>query len=69
MKVTFKLYANFSHFLPANAKGYAIKLEVSESTTAHQIIEQFKVPKEKDTPCIFKWGLRDPGRTRYQYLQ
>ena len=46
MQITFKLYATLSDFLPANAEKHAVKLDVSDDTTAYQIIDQFKVPRE-----------------------
>ena len=47
MKITLKLYALFSQYLPANANQHAIELDIPENTTVFEIIKQFKVPKEK----------------------
>lgn len=46
MQITFKLYATLSDYLPEDADNHAVKLDVGENTTALQIIDQFKVPRE-----------------------
>ena len=46
MQITFKLYATLSEFLPTTAEKHAVKIDINESTTAYQIIDQFKVPRE-----------------------
>ncbi|OGT72748.1 MAG: molybdopterin synthase sulfur carrier subunit [Gammaproteobacteria bacterium RIFCSPLOWO2_12_47_11] len=46
MQITFKLYATLTDYLPAEAEKHAIKLDVPDTATAYQIIDQFKVPRE-----------------------
>ncbi|HKK15531.1 MAG TPA: MoaD/ThiS family protein [Gammaproteobacteria bacterium] len=46
MHITFKLYATLSDYLPADAEKHAIKIDVPEETTAHTLIDQYKVPRE-----------------------
>jgi sulfur carrier protein ThiS len=46
MQITFKLYATLTDYLPADAERHAVKLDVPESVSAYQIIDQFKVPRE-----------------------
>ena len=46
MQITFKLYAALTDYLPPDSEKHAIKLNISEHTTAYQIIDQFKVPRE-----------------------
>lgn len=47
MKVTFKLYATLQNLLPADAVNNATEIEVEDSITLHQIIDQFSVPRER----------------------
>lgn len=45
MKVTFKLYAGLTQFLPAEARSSNfVTLEVSEGTTITQLVEPFNLP-------------------------
>ncbi len=47
MKITVKLYANLSDFLPAEAKQNAVMFDVHEMTTVNQVIDHFRVPREQ----------------------
>ncbi len=44
MKLTFKLYASLTRYLPAGASGHAIELEVPAETTALKLLEAHGVP-------------------------
>lgn len=45
MKITFKLYANLSDYLPDTASNTsAVELEVKEGTTVDDLIAQFHLP-------------------------
>jgi len=46
MKITFKLYATLQDLLPAGAVKNAVAIDVPESVTLNQIIDQYKVPRE-----------------------
>lgn len=46
MKIELKLYATLMRYLPEDAVGHSAMLEVSEGTTAAQLIEDRKLPKE-----------------------
>ena len=46
MKVTFKLFATLMHHLPPEANGHAVDLEVSETTSAYDIIDRYGVSRE-----------------------
>lgn len=46
MQITFKLYATLTDYLPDHAEKHAVILDVPETTSAYQIIDQFKVPRE-----------------------
>jgi len=42
--VTFKLYASLMDYLPPDARGHEVALEVEEGTTPIQVLERFGVP-------------------------
>jgi molybdopterin synthase sulfur carrier subunit len=46
MQLKFKLYAGLSRYLPSGAEGNTFQLEVSEETTANNIIDKFNVPRD-----------------------
>ena len=47
MKLTVKLYAGLSDYLPADAENHQFVLEVSGGMTANAVIDQCKVPREQ----------------------
>ncbi len=44
MTITFKLYASLMDYLPREARGHEVALEVPENTTPIQVLEQHGVP-------------------------
>ena len=46
MRITFKLYATLSDYLPPDAVQNAVELEVPEDTTPHEVIDRHCVPRE-----------------------
>ncbi|MDB5760705.1 MAG: hypothetical protein JWM30_3994 [Burkholderia sp.] len=44
MKITFKLYATLSDYLPAGQRHNAIELEIEPSTTIADLVERFHLP-------------------------
>lgn len=46
MRVTLKLYATLTEYLPAQAKDYATQLEVAPETTPYQLIDRHNVPRQ-----------------------
>ena len=44
MKITFKLYATLSDYLPAGQRYNAIEIDIDPSTTIKDLIERFKLP-------------------------
>lgn len=46
MQLKFKLYAGLSEYLPPDARENTFQLELPENTTAHNVIDQFNVPRE-----------------------
>ena len=47
MKITLKLYATLGELLPSGAKANTIEVEVPDVSTPHQVVDLFKVPREK----------------------
>jgi molybdopterin converting factor small subunit len=47
MRIKLKLFATLGQFLPAGASENSIQVEVPDGTSAHQVLEQFGVPREK----------------------
>lgn len=45
MKITLKLYANLSRYLPPGARDNAIELDVPEDTTVARLLERFSIPR------------------------
>lgn len=45
LNIEVKLFANFREFLPPQAKGYSVFLEVKRGTTIGQVLEELKIPK------------------------
>jgi molybdopterin converting factor small subunit len=46
MKITFKLFATLTDYLPAARKYNAIDLDVAPETTIDDLVERFQVPKK-----------------------
>jgi sulfur carrier protein ThiS len=44
MKITFKLYATLSDYLPAGQRHNAVELEVDADTTIADLVERFQLP-------------------------
>ncbi len=44
MKITFKLFATLSDYLPAQKKGNIVDLDISDETTIAEIVQQFNLP-------------------------
>lgn len=45
MKITLKLFSELGEYLPAGADGNALELAVPAATTAHALIDKFRVPR------------------------
>lgn len=46
MKVELKLYATLMRYLPEEASGHSVMLELPDGTTAASLIEERNLPKE-----------------------
>lgn len=47
MKVEVRLFASFTKYLPDNAEGHKILLELAEGTTVEQVLVQLRVPLDE----------------------
>jgi sulfur carrier protein ThiS len=63
MKVTVKLYALLSRYLPPGARDNAWELEVAEGTTPAEVIRQLNVPP-RDCHLVLVNGLFVPPSER-----
>lgn len=45
MKIEVKLFANFRDFLPPEAQGYSVFLEVKAETTIGQVLDILRIPQ------------------------
>jgi len=63
MKVTFKLFATLTDYLPANARsGNIIELEVKPGTTISQLIEPFGLPPKLVHLVLVNGTYIEPGK-------
>ena len=44
MKITFKLFATLSDYLPPQKKGNIVDLDISDGVTIAEIVQQFNLP-------------------------
>jgi len=47
VQIEFRLFASLVEYLPANASKHSIFLDVPDGTTIYDVIDRFKVPREK----------------------
>ena len=47
VRIEFRLFASLVAYLPANASKHSVFLDVPEGTTIYDVMERFKVPREK----------------------
>jgi len=46
VKLTFKLYATLTELLPETARNHAVVIDIEPGTSAYDVIDQFRVPRE-----------------------
>ncbi len=56
IRITFKLFATLTEYLPAHRKDNMVDLEVARGSTVQQIIDQFNLP-EKLTHLVLVNGV------------
>ena len=47
MRITLKLFATLGQYLPADARANAAEVDVPDGASAHAVLDQFKVPRER----------------------
>lgn len=47
MKLTVKLYAGLSQYLPSGVDGNAASIEVDNGATPYRVIDRFNIPREQ----------------------
>ncbi len=45
--ISLKLYASLSEYLPANADGNIVRVEIDDSATPYQVLDRFRVPRQE----------------------
>ena len=69
MKITFKLYATLSDYLPLAARARSgFEVEVEEGTTPHQLIERYALPIKLCHLVMVNGSYIEPGRRDQQAL-
>jgi sulfur carrier protein ThiS len=61
MRITLKLFASLGQFLPAGARAHAVTAEVRDGATAHEILDQFGVPRAKAHLVLLNGVYLDAG--------
>ena len=46
MRLTFKLYANLTQYLPSHADKQSVDIDIAETDSPNSILERFQIPKE-----------------------
>lgn len=46
MRITLKLYATLSEYLPGGAVDNAVRIELPEDTTPNAVIDRYRIPRE-----------------------
>ena len=63
MKITFKLYAGLSDYLPEGAKRNSVEIGVQSGETVHQVIDRYRVPREQAHVVLVNGVfIGEPGR-------
>jgi molybdopterin synthase sulfur carrier subunit len=47
VRIEFKLFASLMEYLPAGTKGHRVVIEVPDGTTIEEVIDRFKVPRQR----------------------
>ena len=62
--ITFKLYASLAEFLPVQALGNQVQLDVTETTTIDELIERHRVPRELAHLVLVNGIFIQPGERK-----
>jgi molybdopterin converting factor small subunit len=70
MKITFKLFASLTDFLPSHAKSAnLVELDAPDGTTISQLIEQFQLPEKLVHLVLVNGRYIDPALRATHTLQ
>ena len=61
MKITFKLYATLSDYLPPHAVDNAVEIDVPEEATPYDVIDRYRVPREMSHLVLINGVYADEG--------
>jgi molybdopterin converting factor small subunit len=61
MTITLKLFATLGQFLPAGARANAVMADVPEGASAHQVLDQFQVPRDGVHLVLLNGVYLDPA--------
>lgn len=62
MKITLKLYAMLSDYLPCGAQDHAAEIEVADDISPHQLIDGLKIPREMAHLVLLNGVYIEPER-------
>ena len=68
MKITFKLFATLSDYLPAGQRHNAVEIEIDPATTIADLVERFKLPPRLVHLVLVNGVYVAPGQRRERTL-
>ncbi len=69
MKLTLKLYAGLTQYLPENSKNHSTEIEISEKETVFSILQKFRVPNESAHLVLVNGVYLDAGEREQVFLK
>jgi molybdopterin converting factor small subunit len=66
VQVELKLFATLMQYLPADARGHTVRVELPEGITIYELMEQFHVPREQ-AHLVVRNGVYVPFSERDSY--
>ena len=69
MKITLKLYALLTDYLPPGASRHAVELTIDDPTTAQQIIDRINIPAELSHLVLLNGIYLEPQQRKDTILQ
>ena len=69
MKITFKLFATLTDYLPPSRKYNAVELEIAAATTIADLVERFQVPPKLVHLVLVNGVYVAPGERAKRTLQ
>lgn len=69
MKITLKLFALLTDYLPAGANRHSVSLDISPETTVQQVIDQINIPAKMTHLVLLNGIYLDPVQRKKNQLQ